>query len=181
MLGFRIFLIQTYSIRDVHYYNDCTSNTVEDYFDVPSVVKTPSIYGFSSDGWRFGNASSYSRIIGIEKLSDWFNVEFTITEMGSTNNNHLVHSIYSNGSTPNASVYYNPTTRTWQIGSSNVTQTLSMGTRVRIEWRSGTVKVYLNDVLLGTGTHSVTLPTQVEYHTGTNRYVCIKDLVIETL
>ena len=76
---------------------------------------------------------------------------------------------------------YTPSTHKWLIGSSSPTQTVTVGTRVRIEWRSGTVKVYLDDVLLGTGSYSVTFPTQVEFHTGTNRYIRIKDLIIETL
>lgn len=169
---------ETYSIRDVHYFNDCTSNSVEDYFTVPSAVSSRSIYGFSSDGWKFGNATSYQRIIATEKLSEWFNVEFTVTEISA---DALIQYIYTNGTTPNDGVVYNHSTHKWTIGSSSVTQTLSVDTRVKIEWRSGTVKVYLDDVLLGTGSHSVTFPTQVEFHTGTNRYIRIKDLIIETL
>lgn len=179
---FRRFVSETYTLRDVHYSNPCTSNSVEDYFTVPSAVSSRSIYGFNSDGWKFGNATSYQRIIATEKLSEWFNVEFTVTEMNSSGNDaNIIQYIYSNGNTPNSGVTYTPTSHKWTIGSSSVTQTLSVDTRVRIEWRSGTVKVYLDDVLLGTGSHSVTFPTQVEFHTGTNRYIRIKDLVVETL
>ena len=175
-----MFVSETYEVRDVHYYNDCTSNSVEDYFTVPSAVSSRSIYGFSSDGWKFGNATSYQRIIAIESLTGWFAVEFTVTEINTFG---LIQYIYSNGSTPNAGVNYDhsKTSNRWTIGSANDNTVLNTGDRVRIEWTSGTVKAYLNDTLLATGTHSVTLPTAIEFHTGTNRYIRIKDLIIETL
>lgn len=173
-------VFKTFSIRDVHYFNDCTSNSVEDYFTVPSAVSSRSIYGFNSDGWKFGNCSSYQRIIGKEKLSEWFNVEFTITEISGFG---LIQYIYSNGSTPNTTVNYDLTksTNKLTICSTQYNETLNVGDRLRIEWRNGTGTLYVNDVLIGSGTHSVTLPTQVEFHTGANRYIRIKDLIIETL
>lgn len=59
---------------------------------------------------------------------------------------------------------------------------LVKGAKYRIEYTSSTLKVYENDVLLGSASNNVGLPTRFEWHMGANgRYAVYKDLKVKAL
>lgn len=175
-------LQETYAIEDCIDYQPLTSNAHQSRWNVPSAVSSSSIFGYSDNGWKFGNASSYSRIIHQTSLTFPFSVEFTLTELNSTTSGDgVMQWIYSNGSTPNYGAGHNRAN--WWLGNENnhVSDTFTAGDVIRIEWGTSTAKLFKNNVQLLTGSHSVTAPTNVEFHTGSNRYCRIKNFKIKAL
>lgn len=155
-----------------------TSNAHQSRWTIPSQVSSASIFGYNSDGWKFGNASSYSRIINQTSLTFPFSVEFKVTELS---NFAIIQYIYSNGTTPNAYVSYNDQYHSININGTDISKTVNVGDTLRIDWKTSKVEVYLNNIKVGENSHTVTSPTNVEFHTSSNRYCRIKDFKIKPL
>ena len=173
-----IFLTQTYTVEDCKDYQPLTSNAHQSRRTIPTAVTNASIFGYSDDGWKFGNATSYSRIIHSLSLSFPFSIEFQINEL-SGNNNPLAVFIYSNGNTPNTGVTYQG--GTWSVSGQSLSRSITMGDIIRIDFESGKSTLYINGTSLKQGTHSVNAPTNVEFHTASSRYVRIKNFKIKPL
>ena len=176
-------LQETYEVEDCIDYQPLTSNADESKWTIPSAVKSSSIYGYSSDGWKFGNASSYSRIIHQTSLTFPFSMEFKLTELNSTSSGDgVLIFIYSNGSTPNFGIGHDR--NGWWLGttSNRSNDSFTSGDVIRVEYgTSNSVKLFKNNVQIVTGTHSVTGPTNVEFHTGNSRYCRIKNFKVKAL
>lgn len=50
-----------------------------------------------------------------------------------------------------------------------------------IEYTTDTISLYHEDTLIGTSSHNVGFPTNLEFHTGANRFAIIKDLKVNLL
>ena len=173
-----MFAVKRYDIVDAIDYQPMVSNVHQSRWNIPSAVSSASIFGYNANGWKFGNASSYSRIIHQTSLTAPFSVEFTLPELF---NDGLIQYIYSNGTTPNAGIVINAINNTITICGNSYNYNFVANDKFRIEWNNGNCKVYKNDVLFGEGTHSVSFPTNVEFHASSNRYCRIKDLIIKPL
>lgn len=171
----------TYNVEDCEDYQPMIDNSAESRWTIPSAVSSSSIFGYSSDGWKFGNVSSYSRIIHNTSQTAPFSAEFTITEMGNASYSAPIVYFYTNGNTtPNTGFDFGPNNIDYNA-TTVVNRRAVLGAVYRIEFLSSTVKLYENDVLLYTGSHSVTLPTNFEFHTGSSRYCRVKDFKIKPL
>ena len=177
-----MFVSETYALEDCMDYQPMTSNAHQSRWNIPSEVTSASIFGYSSDGWKFGNASIYSRIKHNISLTSPFSAEFTVTAFGnSTSNPAPVVYFYTGGTTtPNAGFAFYSN----QIDFNN-SQVINRGgvtgAVYKVEFSTSTVKLYENGTLIYTGSHSVSLPTQFEFHTGASRYCVVKDFKIKPL
>jgi hypothetical protein len=74
-----------------------------------------------------------------------------------------------------------PDTSTCYVLDTRLNRDFIKGGKYRIEYTSSTLKVYENDVLLGSATNNVGLPTRFEFHTSSNRWAIYKDLKVKPL
>lgn len=171
----RIFLTETYSIEDAYWFNSATTNSIENYFDISSGVTSQSIYGFNADGWKYGNASSYTRMPATFTLpSIPFEFSFDLTEAYRDSPNV--------GFLPNDGLWIE---RNRNSGTINI-----FGTDTGVAWDTGyryTFKVYSDRVevckgnsLIGVLSKSIT-QVYLELTTGTNRYCRIKNIKLKIL
>ena len=168
-------LQETYSIEDAYWFNSATTNSIENYFDISSGVTSQSIYGFNADGWKYGNASSYTRMPATFTLPSLpFEFSFDLTE--------------AYRDSPN--VGFLPNDGLW-IERNRNTGTMNMsGTDTGVAWDNDyryafkvyfdRVEAYKDDSLIGTKNKSIN-QAYLELTTGTNRYCRIKNLKIKTL
>lgn len=156
-----------------------TDNSKQSRWTIPSTVSTNE---YSTNGWKFGNASGYSRIKHNTSLTSLFSAEFTVTAFGnSTSNPAPVVYFYTGGtSTPNAGfAFYS--NRIDYSSSTVINRSGVTGAVYKMEFSTSTVKLYENGTLIYTGSHSVSLPTVFEFHTGSSRYCVVKDFKLKPL
>lgn len=67
-----IFQSEIYELEDCIYYDAMTSASGD--WDIPSAVSSSSTFGYSSDGWKFGNVSSYQHIYLNKSISVGFGI-----------------------------------------------------------------------------------------------------------
>lgn len=159
-----------------------TTNAHQSRWTIPSAVTSASIFGYSSDGWKFGNASSYSSISAVNSQNLPYSMEFTVTNryMSSTfaqpifgayfGSNYLMVNCASN----NVVINVNGSQTTYS-------HSYTLPFTVRFELTSTTVSVYIDDVLIGSKTHSLTGNPVPTFQTGSNRWNVIKDYKIKPL
>ena len=166
---------EIYEIQDIYWFNDCTSNSIENYFNVPSNVSSSSIYGFSSDGWKYGNISSYSRIpMNLTLPSTPYQFDFDLIEV--------------NGISPNLSFLQNDgiyierkgTTGNISISGTDTGFSFDTGHTYSIKVYSDKLEVYKDNTLVGSKNQSIS-QSYLELATGTNRYCRLKNMKIRTL
>ena len=174
---FFIQFIQTYSIQDFIDIQELTSNVKESRWDIPSAVRN-STFGYNSNGWKYGNASSYSRMYYVNTFNAPISVEFQVNEISS---NALLVEVQDENKENGVYIQYNSYTSLWNGSITNVTQTLNTGSIVRVEFHSDKIEVYVDDTLITSGT--ITLPNTLylALHCGNNRYIRIKNLKIKPL
>jgi hypothetical protein len=106
-------------------------------------------------------------------------IEFYISSVGNSNNyqptivlkDGSTNIIALNGGTNNISTFMGDTINISTNGS----------TLVRIELNTNEQKLYFNDVLKSTKTKALPSTSPLEFHTGSNRWVEIKDFKIKPL
>ena len=178
-------LTQRYSVEDCRVYQPMVDNADESSWSIPSAVSSSSIFGYSSDGWKFGNASSYSNMLLNTVLDYPFSVEFKLTDRYNlspivvfinTNNNYIGLS-YGNGGN-----WFGYANNGGGMSTGNVNYNLVNGSVIRLELTSDSMKTYVNDNLIDTRSHSLN-PTDLHFRfdTGNNRYNVIKDFKIKPL
>lgn len=157
------------------------------HWNIPSAVSSSSIFGYSSNGWKFGNASSYSVIKSDVSVDYPFSVEYTITDYNISSNPSPI----------------------FIIGDSNymgITVTIRSGTKaidfiqsgaglypsqhnidhsppstIRLEVISNSIKLYVNDTLVTEKGHSLTGTKYFRLETGSNRMCQLKDFKVKPL
>ena len=162
-----------------------TDNSKESRWSIPSAVSSSSIFGYSSDGWKFGNASSYSSM-PLDTVLDYpFSVEFKVIDrfglspiliFTNTNNNYIGLN-YGNGGN-----WFGYINSGGGMYTGNVNYNLVNGSVIRLELTSDSIKTYVNDNLIDTRSHSLN-PTDLHFNfqTSNNRYNVIKDFKIKPL
>lgn len=170
------------SIEDCLDYQPMTTNAHQSRWSIPSAVTSSSIFGYSSDGWKFGNASSYSTISAVDNQTLPYSMEFTVTNRYNKDNNpspifgayfgsnYLMVACSSN----NIVIYVNGSQTTYAYSYPSTFT-------VRMEITSNTISVYIDDVLIGSETHSFTGNSVPTFQTGVNRWNVIKDYKIKPL
>jgi hypothetical protein len=164
-------------IQDCILYDGLTSDSGK--WTVPSGVTST----YSSDGWRV-SANAYKQIKLTEKLTSDCSVEFTVADYSSTRDMAIIVYAYTNGeTTPNQQILTGGSTvaSDWKVLGSTIDHNMIKGGVYRIEYTNSTLKVYENDVLLGSASNNVGLPTRFEFHTSSNRWAIYKDLKIKPL
>lgn len=172
-----VFVSETYLVEDCILYDPLTSASGK--WTIPSGVTSE----YSSDGWKI-SANAYKQIKLTDKLTSACSVEFTLVDYNklSYGASVLVYQ-YTNGeTTPNQEIMAsgNSSTRSTVFGTT-MSHDFVKGAVYKIEYDS-TMKVYENDVLLGSKSNNVGLPTRFEWHMGQNgRYAIYKDLKVKPL
>ena len=156
-----------------------TSNAHQSRWTIPSAVTSSSIFGYSSNGWKFGNASSYSVISLNNNLSIPCVIEFYISSIGN-NNNYQPIVILKDGTTT-ISAFLGGQENTSSFMGDSIGINTNSSTLVRMELNTNEQKLYFNDVLKSTKTKALPSTSPLEFHTGSNRWVEIKDFKIKPL
>ena len=158
----------TVEIKDSYFYNSFTSNA--NGFNVPSSVSSSSIYGFNSDGWKFGNVSSYTSMSSTVTPTVPFEVDFTMTELSNNGLTLLLGSSHYVAVNSNSSLTID--------GTELATRELNKEYQVKVY--SDKIEVYLEGTLLGSKT--VTMSSiAIKLDTGSSRYIRLKDFMINLL
>jgi len=164
-----------------------TDNSKESRWSIPSAVSSSSIFGYSSDGWKFGNASSYSSM-PLDTVLDYpFSIEFKVNDKSANNVNPIIIFTNSNNNYiglnyDNSSNWFNYVNNGGGMSTGNVNYNLVNGSVIRLELTSDSIKTYVGDNLIDTRSHSLN-PTDLHFNfqTGSNRYNVIKDFKIKQL
>lgn len=158
-----------------------TSNIHQSRWTIPSAVTSASIFGYSSDGWKFGNASSYSSISAVDSQNLPYSMEFTVTDRYASIESQPIFGAYFGSNY--LMVNSNPNNVVINVNGSRTTYPYSytLPFTVRYELTSTSVSVYIDDVLIGSKTHSLTGNPVPTFQTGANRWVVIKDYKIKPL
>lgn len=157
-----------------------TTNAKVSDWTIPSAVTSASIYGFSSNGWKFGNASSYSTISANNSQTLPYSMEFTVTDRNpGSNTAQPIFGAYLG--TKYIMVNFTSNKVEINVNGSKTTydHTFTLPCTVRYELTSTTVSVYIDNVLIGSKTHSITGNPVPSFQTGSNRWSQIKDYKIK--
>ena len=154
---------------------------------IPSAVSSSSIFGYSSNGWKYGYASSYSGIALNKTFTLPFKIEVDI--MDYTNSNAPAPTIIfydSNGNRKggvawgkidSAGTNVMDNTTVYLVSSNNATKTHTH----TVEVTSTDIKVYDEDTVVGNHSVNNTNVSKLELHTGSNRMCQIKNFKIKPL
>lgn len=170
----RIFLQETFVIEDTIAYSDCTTDSVENIFNVPSNVKN-STYEFNSNGWKYGNVSSYTSMILQSSITVSTPISISLKVIENYNNGFTLTVGKVNNSWVNLYIENNQL-----CYRGNYLKTPSIGAEYSIKIYSDKIEVYENDTLLTTD-NSTLSEWIIGLETGNNRYVRIKDFKIKVL
>jgi hypothetical protein len=157
------------------------------HWNIPSAVRSSSIFGYSNDGWKFGNASSYSNIPSDYKITPPFIVEFTVTDYNNSNGNPQPIFLMKNSNGDYIGCYFNSENKVYFIlnngglSPSNHSISFPKPSKVRLEIRSNGLKMYLNDNLVTEKRHSISGELFFAFDTSSNRMSQIKDFKVKPL
>ena len=148
-------------------------------WDIPSAVSSSSIFGYSENGWKFGNASRYSTINYFGIACQPFSLECTVTDSNGLQpiigarfgSSYIFADRYSNNQ---LRINVNGSTTIYNASYSSVYT-------FRYELTDSTFSVYIDDVLIATVNHSLTGDCVPALETGDNRYTVIKDFKLKPL
>ena len=179
IVSFGSYIQKTFTIEDCIIYDPLTSNSGK--WTIPSDVSST----YSSNGWNV-SATSYSQVKLTDKITSDCSVEFTLVDYNITSaGGSCVVYAYTNGeTTPNQVILDSRSTAhsASAVFGRLLDHRFANGTKFRIDYTSDTLKVYENDVLIGTDSNSVGLPTRFEFHIGAGgRTVTYKDLKVKPL
>lgn len=178
-------LTDTITIEDCLDYQPMTSNIHQSRWTIPSAVTSASIFGYSSDGWKYGNAPSYSNMKLNTILPEYpFSIELTVHSKSGMAPSILVENENGNymgfvHNDQNQFVYLQSGAG---MSTSNVNYDALSNTKIRIEVTSSAFKTYVNDVLFDTRSHTLNnINTKLRLDTGNNRWCVINNLKIKPL
>ena len=179
IVTFSALVQETFTVQDCIIYDPLTSNSGK--WTIPSGVSST----YSSNGWNV-SATSYSQVKLTDKITSDCSVEFTLVDYNITSaGGSCIIYAYTNGeTTPNKIIIDSRSNAhsTSAVFGTALDHRFANGTKFRIDYTSSTLKVYENDVLIGTDSNSVGLPTRFEFHIGSGgRTVTYKDLKVKAL
>ena len=167
-------------VEDCIDYQPLTTNATASRWTIPSGVTST----YSSDGWKI-SANAYKQIKLTSKLTSACSVEFTLSDRSANSSGAgVIIAAYTNGeTTPSQIILRGGASKTsdHKVFDTQLDHDLIIGAKYRIEYTSSTLKVYEDNVLLGSASNTVGLPTRFEWHMGTNRYAVYKDLKVKPL
>ena len=175
-------LSEIYSVSCSYQYDMLSDSQINDW-NVPSTVSSSSIYGFSSDGWRFGNASSFSTIPLNFEVAYPFVIEYELVsrqglaphQLLMNSNNHYIGWQYDNGD------IYKFLNNGGGMSTSSVTGTLTSGV-IRMEVTATNFRLLVDDVEITSRPHTLNdNGLKFCYQTGNNRENTIKNFKIQPL
>ena len=172
---------ETYEIEDCREYQPMTSNAHQSRWTIPSAVTSASIFGYSSEGWKFGNSSSYSTISRTESQTLPYSMEFTVTNRNASNDPQPIFGAYLGSNYLMINCGSNNVVINVNGSRTTYSHSYTLPFIVRFELTSTTVSVYVDDVLIGSKTHSLTGNPVPTFQTGSNRWNVIKDYKIKPL
>jgi hypothetical protein len=156
-------------------------NSKQSRWDIPSNVSSSSSFGYDSNGWNIGNPTSYSNIYLHNLITTPCSIAFLLTDVNHTQapapiillTNSSKTQIFNwlNGNNPN-SIMFNGT---------NLNRIVKLNSVYRLDITSSTVKLFEDDVEIGSA--SVNVPSVLYYRmdTGNTRFTKIKDFKIKPL
>lgn len=168
---------KTYELEDCLDYQVMTDNSKQSHWTIPSAVTSSSTFGYSSNGWKYGNASSYSVMELNEQVQVPLCVEFYISNVYNSSNYQPIL-ILNDGN--NINVFAGGGQTSLFMGDS-ISVISTNNILVKIELKQNEQKLYINDVLKSTKTTSLNGSYALQFHTGANRWVEIKDFKIKPL
>ena len=173
-----VLVSKRYKICDAIDYQPMVSNIHQSRWTIPSEVSSSSTFGYSSTGWKFGNASAYT-VVELNNVPQLpYSLEFYISSVNLQTNPQPI--LYMKNGSNWVPVFIGRGNNTSEFMGEGINQTLTGSTLVRIELKANEQKLYLNDVLITTKTKSLSsLP--ITFHTGSNRMIEIKDWKIKPL
>ena len=165
-------------VEDCIDYQPLTSNAHQSRWTIPSAVTSSSTFGYSSTGWKFGNASAYS-IIELNNVPSLpYSLEFYISSVTNSSNPQPILNMKTDNS--EEAVYIGRSNNKSEFMGSSINRATTGSTLLRMELKANEQKLYINDVLITTKTKSLSdLPLTL--HTGSNRMIEIKDWKIKPL
>lgn len=168
-------------VEDCIDYQPLTSNATASRWTIPSGVTS----SYSSDGWNI-SANAYKQVKLTDKLTSDCSVEFTLSNCSANSSGpSVIIFAYTNGeTTPNINILTGGTSKTSDraVFNTQLDHDLIIGAKYRIEYTSSTIKVYEDNVLLGSASNTIGLPTRFEIHQGANsRYAIYKDIKVKPL
>ena len=165
-----IMLSETYELRDLNFYDSMTSNNHHwDTTSEPNV--TFSINDYSSNGWKFGQASHYFRFICDYTPSKPFTMEFEVTEMNPS---------YTVAIFVTSNHYINFAQNECKLNDSSVFRGSVIGKYV-LKVYNGYMELYKDGTRLGQINISENIIIQLECGSQSNRYIRLKDFIIQEL
>ena len=178
-------LQETYEVQDCKWYDPMTSES--NHWNIPSAVRSSSIFGYSNDGWKFGNASSYSNIPSDYTITPSFAVEFTITDYNVPSGNPQPIFLMKNNNGDYIGFYYSYESKIYFLNNggglypSNHNVSLPKPSHIRLEITSNGLKMYLNDNFVTEKGHSISGELFFVFETSSNRMSQIKDFKVKPL
>jgi len=177
---------EIFVVEDCIVFDSMTSNSGK--WTIPSNVSSGSTFGYSSDGMKYGNVSSYSRIALNQSVSLNFKIELDIMDYTNSGNpapaiifydgngNRKGGVVWGKISNDNGTHVLNNTTN-YLISSDNATKTHTH----TIEVTSSSITVYDEDTQIGTHSTDNINVSKIELHTGSNRMAQIKNFKVKPL
>ena len=163
------------------YYYDMLSDSKISSWNVPSAVSSSSIYGFSSNGWRFGNASSFSTIPLNFELTYPFVIEYELVSRYKLNPIHLLMNSNNQYIGWNYENQYGFVNNGGGMSTSSVTGTLTSGV-IRMEVTETNFRLLVDNTEITSRPHSLNgNGLKFCYQTGDNREITIKNFKIQPL
>lgn len=170
MLLRRILVSETYEIEDIKFYAPLTSQN--NHFTISG--GTLAINEYTSNGWKYGNANAWTWIDNdLSYQTGNVRVEFDVVSISSDSTSLIMY--FENSSEQR--VYVSMGSSQYGINGSSQSRTFASGTYA-IEYTSNSLKLYYNDNLLNTVSHSNGEGVKLRIGTGTNRWVQIKNLKV---
>ena len=175
-------LQEIFVLEDLIDYQPMTSNIHQSRWNIPSAVTRSSIFGYSSNGWKFGNASSYSTISAVNSVNTPYSMEFTLTDKhNGAETPAPIFGAYLGSNYIMCNTKPNSLEINVQGSIQSYSLTYTLPCTIRYELTANTVSVYVDDVLVGSRTHSLTGNPVPTFQTSSNRYCVIKDYKIKAL
>ena len=175
-------LSEIYGVSCSYQYDMLSDSQISDW-NVPSAVSSSSIYGFSSDGWRFGNASSFSTIPLNFEVAYPFVIEYELVsrqglaphQLLMNSNNKYIGWQYDNGDV------YKFLNNGGSMDTTTVSGVLTSGV-IRMEVTATNFRLLVDDVEITSRSHSLSgTGLKFCYQTGNNRENIIKNFKIQPL
>ena len=150
-----------------------TDNSKQSRWTIPSSVSTNE---FSSNGWKYGNASAFVFIdLNNQSYTTNYSVEATVNAV-SGNAAYVIYFENSN----NQRAYLLLQSTEFELNGAPYNRTFVSNETYRLEYTSNELKLFINDNLIKSVSHSIG-NAKIRSGTGTSRYAIIRDFKVKPL